>query len=65
MFGYMNTIYNLNGPPAHTYPTSIFPKWSGLDSNSQLGEWEIKPGKLLPSISIYDVFTFIIFPIKL
>ena len=64
-FGYMNTIYNLNGPPAYTYPTPIYLTWSGLDSNSQLGEWEIKSGKLLSSISIYDLFTFIIFPIKL
>lgn len=64
-FGYLKNIYNLNGPPANNYPTPLFPTWSELDSNSQLEEWEIKPGKLPSSISIYDVFTFIIFPITL
>ncbi|XP_078330599.1 uncharacterized protein LOC111115171 [Crassostrea virginica] len=42
-FGYLKNIYNLNGPPAYTYQTPIFQTWSGLDSNSQLEEWEIKP----------------------
>lgn len=56
-FQSLSTIYTLRGPPVYTYPTPIFPTWSGLDSAVPLGEWEIKPGKTFSYIFNNEVFT--------
>jgi hypothetical protein len=46
-FGYLQSVYNLTGPPKYTYPTPVFSTWSGLDGTaSMVEEWEVRPGNL-------------------
>lgn len=61
-FQSLSNIYTLSGPPVYTYPTPIFPTWSGLDSTAQLGDWEIKPGKLISYILIMKFLFSKMFP---
>jgi transposase-like protein len=39
---YLQSVYNLSGPPKYTYPTPVFSTWPGLDGTaSMVEEWEV------------------------
>lgn len=46
MLLYNRSVYPLNAQPTYHYTTPLFETWAGVPS-SELGDWDIRPGKHL------------------